>query len=210
MQNIKENKTQSYSWIIIKTPDFLSKIDLKTDNSITKYVSSKVSFNDLKYIPQDLEKVTWEYLIDAKWNSKLRKEALENLQKMSEDFYKNHGIKLNIVSAYRSYEYQVWIKKSWCSDKFCSKPWYSEHQTWLAFDLFETTNEKEFLSKSSYKKYFDWLNKNAYKYWFTNSYKNWIEIDTYENEPWHWRYVWLDFATYLQENDLSFGKFMKE
>lgn len=200
----QENKTLQ----IFKKGSFLKTLDLKWDNSITKYVSNKVSFNDLKYIPNDLETLTWEYLIDSKWNSKLRKIALENLQKMSENFYKNFSTKIKVVSAYRSYDYQVGIIAWWCSLRFCSKPGFSEHQTWLAFDLFETTTEKEFLEKSDYKKYFDWLNKNAYKYWFTNSYKNWIEIDGYENEPWHWRYVWVDFATYLQENDLSFGKFM--
>lgn len=202
----KENEKLSEK---IKTDIFLKSLDLKTDNSITKYVSNKVSFNDLKYIPNDLENIDWDFLIDVKWNQTLRKEALENLQKLSKDFYDNFQIKLPIISAYRSYQYQVGIISWWCSLKFCSKPGFSEHQTGLAVDIFEATSEKEFLSKSNLKKYFEWLWKNAYKYWFTNSYKNWIEIDGYENEPWHWRYVWVDFAKYLQENDLSFGKFMK-
>lgn len=203
----KENENLSKK---IKEDSFLKSLDFNTDYSLTKYVSNKISFNDLKYIPNDLELIKWEYLIDVKWNQNLRKEALQNLQNMSKEFYDDFNVKLSVISAYRSYDYQVWIISWGCSLKFCSKPWFSEHQTGLAVDLFEATSQEIFLSKSNLKKYFEWLNKNAYKYGFTNSYKNWIEIDWYENEPWHWRYVWLDFATYLQENDLSFGKFMKE
>lgn len=187
----------------------MKSLDFETDTSITKYVSNKISFQKLSYIPNDLTNIKSEYLIDSKWTQTLRYESFQNLEKMWKDFYLNFQTKLKIISAYRSYDYQVWIKASWCSDKLCAKAWFSEHQTGLAFDLFEATTEKEFLSKPNYKKYFDWLDENAYKYWFTNSYKNWIEIDWYENEPWHWRYVGVDFATYLYEKDLSFWKFMK-
>jgi LAS superfamily LD-carboxypeptidase LdcB len=41
----------------------------------------------------------------------------------------------------------------------------------LAIDLFEATTNKEFLSKPNLKKYFDWLNENAYKYGFANTYQ---------------------------------------
>jgi LAS superfamily LD-carboxypeptidase LdcB len=37
--------------------------------------------------------------------------------------------------------------------------------------------------------YYDWLDNNAFKYGFSNSYKNGISIDGYDIEPWHWRYL---------------------
>ncbi len=221
----EKNKEVIFSWEILKSEDSLSwkllkedkiildiesqkdfkNLDFKTDNSITKYVSANISYNKVDYKPNDLEYIAWDFVIDVKLNQTLRKIARENLDKLSRDFYNDLWVKLKIVSAYRSYNYQVWIKSRWCSDIFCAKAWYSEHQSWLAFDIFETTTGEEFLSK--HQKYFDWMQKNAYKYGFTNSYRKWKDIDTYVIEPWHWRYVWEDFAKYLLENDLTFGEF---
>jgi hypothetical protein len=61
---------------------FLEKIDFLSDSSITKYVSSNIPFNNLKYIPNDLININSEYLIDVKGNQTLRKEAFLNLEKM--------------------------------------------------------------------------------------------------------------------------------
>lgn len=184
-----------------------TKFDLKLDTSLQKYVDNKIHFNDLSYIPKNLKKVDLEYVIDTKWNSRLKTEALLALNSMSLDFYNTFEKKMILVSAYRSYKYQKWIKDRGCPDNLCAKAWYSEHQSWLAIDLWETSTQKDFLSKPHLKKYFQWLNKNAHKYGFHNTYKNWLEIDWYEIEPWHWRYVWEKLATNLKEKDCSFSEF---
>lgn len=181
--------------------------DFKSDSSITKYVSPNISFEKINYIPDDLVPIFGEYLIDSKWNQTLRKEAFEKLDELSRDFYNNFWTKLSIVSAYRSYEKQVIIKSWWCSDLFCAKAWHSEHQSWLAFDMFETTTKDEFLSKPYLKNYFEWMSKNAHKYGFHNSYQKWREIDWYEIEPWHWRYVWKELSQYLYEEKITFSQF---
>lgn len=177
------------------------------DKSITKFVNSNISFNDLAYNPDDLVILSWLYLVNSKWNLQLRKEALWNLQILAQDFYNEFSTKINVISAYRSYDYQVWIKNRWCSDKFCAKAWFSEHQTWLAVDLWEASSEKSFLSNKNYAKYFEWLKQNAYKYWFHNTYQKWLEIDTYVVEPWHWRYLWVDLASLLWENNLTIAEY---
>jgi D-alanyl-D-alanine carboxypeptidase len=51
------------------------------------------------------------------------------------------------------------------------------------------------------------MQQNAYKYGFNNSYQKWKQIDWYAVEPWHWRYVGIDFATYLWEKNISFWEF---
>lgn len=181
--------------------------DFDTDLLITKYVSNTIHFNDLKYEPNDLTILKWEHLINQKANSKLRKIALENLENMAKDFYDNFKVRLFIVSAYRSYDYQKWIENNnpvCIKERFCAKAWYSEHQTWLAIDIFETSDYKSFLSNKKYKKYYDWLQENAYKYWFHNTYQKWIEIDWYNEEPWHWRYLWTNLAKKLEENNQTF------
>lgn len=182
-------------------------IDMISDNSITKFVNNKVSFNNLSYIPKDLVSISSKYVLDIKWNSRLRTEANLALQNLAWDFYSHFWEKIVIVSAYRSYQYQVWIKAGWCSDLFCSKAWFSEHQTWLALDFWEASSETSFLKNKKLFQYFNWMKKNAYKYWFNNSYQKWYEIDGYNVEPWHWRYLWISLAQELFDSNQTFSQF---
>ena len=215
--DIKENKLQTE---VIKNKllkieaekkgkiDFINNLDLKIDDSITKFINSKVSFNDKSYIPSDLVNISSKYVYDSKWwRQVVRKIANSALQKLAENFYNKFNKKLTVVSAYRSYLYQKWIKDRWCPDNLCSKPWYSEHQSGLAVDLFEATTKTQFMSNPKLVKYFEWLNENAYKYGFHNTYQKWLKIDWYEIEPWHWRYMWVELATYLKENNITIAEF---
>lgn len=185
------------------------KFNLVTDNSITKFVNNNISFNDISYVPIDLEKISWDNIIDLKWISELRSDANKALQNMANDFFQTFWEKMVVVSAYRSYGYQKNLKANWCSDQFCAKPGYSEHQTWLAVDLWEASSEKSFLSNKKYTEYFEWMKENAYKYGFHNTYQKWLEVDWYVVEPWHWRYLGIDLAKNLYENKLTLAEYNK-
>jgi len=206
--NIYSSTPKELEFTITHMPDdkYVSEID---DESITKYVNDTIHYTNIQYTPDDLEKITGKYILDTKWNQTLRKEANLYLQELSKAFYEKFQVKLKIVSAYRSYNYQVGIKKWGCSDLFCAKAGYSEHQSGLAFDMFEATSQKEFLSKQDLKKYFEWMQENAHKYGFHNSYQKGKEIDGYAIEPWHWRYLWIDFATELQEKNMTYAEYYK-
>lgn len=186
----------------------LSNLDLKNDSSIQKFVSSNISFNDKEYIPKGLEKLESEFVLDLKWwNQTLKKDANNSLQNLAKAFYEKFNKKLSVASAYRSYNYQVWIKNRWCPDNLCAKAWYSEHQSGLAVDIFEASTQEKWNNNQKLKSYYNWMNENAHYYWFHNTYQKWLEVDWYEIEPWHWRYVWLDLAHYLKENNLTFAEF---
>lgn len=188
--------------------NYIKNLDLETDSSITKFLHPKVSFNNKKYIPKNLEKLWSKYVYDSKWwRQIIRKVANENLQNLAKDFYKEFNKRLVVVSAYRSYDYQKWIKDRWCPDNLCSKPWFSEHQSGLAIDLFEVSSEASWNNNKKLKKYYKWLDENAYKYGFHNTYQKWLEIDWYEIEPWHWRYLWKELASYLKEKNITFAEF---
>lgn len=190
---------------------FLKSLDLKTDNSLQTFVTSNISFNDKTYIPKNLVNISWAYIYDSKWwTQKLRIEAKEWLDLLSKAFYENFSRKLVIVSAYRSYEYQVWIKSRGCPDNLCAKAWFSEHQTWLAFDIFEASSDMDWKNNKTLISYYKWLDENAHLYWFHNTYQKWLKIDGYEIEPWHWRYLWVELSTYLYENNLTFAEFYRE
>jgi LAS superfamily LD-carboxypeptidase LdcB len=181
--------------------------DLQTDSSITKYVDDKVHYEKIDYIPKNMVELKWDYLLDFKWNSQVRQITLKNLQLLSIDFYHTFWRKLKIVSAYRNYKYQKRIKDRGCSDLFCAKAWYSEHQSGLAVDFWEASTLTNYQNNRRLKKYFEWIKKYWPKHWFTNTYQKWREIDGYAIEPWHWRYVWKSLAQYLSRNNITFAEY---
>ncbi len=195
----------------LKYKNFLNNIDLFTDSSIYKFVNNKVHFNKLDYVPENLVEVSAKHIIDWKWwYIKVRKILKEHLEEMAEQFYKDTKNNIVVVSWYRSYRYQKWIKDRGCPDNLCAKAGYSEHQSWLAVDLYSASSEKNWKTNNNLKKYYFWLQKNAYKYWFHNTYQKWIKVDGYEIEPWHWRYLWYKLAKYLHDNNMTFAEFYNQ
>jgi len=119
---------------------------------------------------------------------------------MAKQFFIKFGRPLIIKNAYRDYFFQKSLIDKWCDKLMCAKPWFSEHQSWLTVDLFDTSNNLSFMIDPEYNLYYKWLFDNAYKYWFINSYNRWVLIDWYEIEPWHWRYVWKKISNKLHIN----------
>ena len=184
--------------------------DLHEDKSMQKFVDPDNSFNSLSYVPNDLVDIKSEYIKDFKeWKQPLRKEAFFALNWLAKKFNDDFWLPLPFMSWYRSYDYQLNIKKWWCPDNLCAKAWFSEHQSGLAVDLFAASTNR-WKSDATIWKYYLWLEKNAHEYWFHNTYQKWVEVDWYNVEPWHWRYVWVELATYLKENDMTLAEFYKK
>jgi D-alanyl-D-alanine carboxypeptidase len=183
--------------------------DLESDNSITKFVNSSVPFNDKAYVPENLVTFKGEYISSNKPNPKLRAEMIPSLQAMAREFHKEFWIKFQVNSAYRSYLYQKGIKDRGCPDNICAKAGFSEHQSGLWFDIFAIESESYWKNRSDLWSYYTWLDKNAAQYGFTNTYQKGLEIDGYDIEPWHWRYVWKELAQHLSENKITIAEFYK-
>jgi len=96
---------------------------------------------------------------------------------MAKDFHRTFGVPLYVVSAYRSYTHQEGIKERGCEDQFCAHAGHSEHQTGLAVDFFEASDEAQFFAKKEYQEYFKWWNEHAHTYGFHNSYQNGPEVE---------------------------------
>ena len=61
---------------------------------------------------------------------------------------------------------------------------------------------------AQYKKEYEWLKENCYKYGFTLRYwKDKEHITGYNYEPWHYRYVGVELATYLMEHKLTLEEY---
>ena len=181
--------------------------DMDSDESITKFVNSSVPFNDKAYIPENLESFTSDYVADGKWYGTLRAELIPQLHALWEAFYNEFWVKFLVNSAYRSYIYQKWIKDRGCPDNICAKAWYSEHQSGLGLDIFSISSESVWKNNSTLWKYYTWLDENAHTYGFHNTYQKGLDIDGYDVEPWHWRYLWVDLATYLHEEKITIAEF---
>ena len=68
----------------------------------------------------------------------------------------------------------------------------------LDYDEFESSME------------FPWMKENAHKYGFILRYpKGKEEITGFKYEPWHYRYVGVETATYLYTNHLTLEEYKK-
>jgi D-alanyl-D-alanine carboxypeptidase len=116
------------------------------------------------------------------------------------------GVKLMLVSGYRSYATQVSVYNGYVSsssqqsaDTYSARPGHSEHQTGLAADLGVANGVCQLDQCFGDTTEGKWLAANAYKYGFIIRYqKNTQNLTGYEYEPWHVRYVGSDLASQIQ------------
>ena len=162
------------------------------------------------YIPNNLESISLKYANKDKY---LKKEAKIAFEKLSEDADKL-GYRIVAVSAYRDYNYQNELFNYYVKEKGlnyaleCSaKPGHSEHQTGLALDVEGSNKDYDNFENS---KDFIWMKDNAHKYGFILRYPKGKEhITGFKYEPWHYRYVGIETAKYIYENNLTLEEYIK-
>lgn len=194
---ITEHKSQSEK-------KFNTEFDIDSESSYQKYISDKTRVST-KYVPEDLELIKSDYITNKSSTSLLRNNTNNALFLLSKSFYKKFNKKLYLFSAYRSSSYQRYLVSQWCRSDLCARPGGSEHQLGLAVDIHVTSDRWWIISM--WWEYYERLSENAYKYWFINTYEKGYEIDWKVKEPWHWRYVWIAFSTYLKNNNLTIAEY---
>ena len=113
------------------------------------------------------------------------------------------GITLVTCSSYRSASYQASLYNNYVAmygtataDTISARPGYSDHQTGLAADIGDHDQATVFTQAMEYTVEAQWLYAHAHEYGFILRYpkgKEWIT--GYSFEPWHYRYVGVDYAT---------------
>lgn len=162
------------------------------------------------YVPKDLVQV--DYRFTSGINVLADKEASEAFKLMSTDA-SAVGLTIKTISAYRSYEYQKKLYEGYLLndtvemvDTYSARAGHSEHQTGLAFDIYNV--KKPYTSFGETKEY-EWAKINAHKYGFIIRYtKDNSFITGYKDEPWHIRYVGVDNATYIYENNITLEEYI--
>ena len=162
------------------------------------------------YVPSDLEPISSNYTIGMQY---LRSETKNYFEKMCQNA-KNDGYDIKAISTFRSSDYQDKLYNNYCLDKgieyadMCSaRMGHSEHQTGLAVDVADKLgNYNEFADT----KEFEWLKDNSYKYGFILRYPKYkSDITGFKYEPWHYRYVGINIAKYIYENNITFEEYKK-
>jgi len=128
----------------------------------------------------------------------LRQVDLESLSEMSAAARKDEVI-LAVSSAYRSYDYQAKVynrnvrelgKK--LADRESAQPGFSQHQTGLTVDFYPVN--ESFANTTAGR----WLVANASRFGWSLSFpKDYEEVTGYKWECWHYRYVGLDIAKFI-------------
>jgi len=117
---------------------------------------------------------------------------------------------LTVISGFRSYEAQriLWDNavRNWGqaeAERWLARPGHSEHQTGLALDIVQHGFTGSMLTSAQFQNtpQFAWLQQHAHNYGFIMRYPQAYEhITGIAFEPWHWRYIGVESATYMREN----------
>lgn len=184
---------------------YLDKLS-KTDRELLQKYSSVYFLND-NFVPNPLSPLNNEMLYRPDGNLMIHGDVFPFLKKMM-DAAASDNEPLKIISAYRSFGTQSTLKASYkvtygagTANTFSADQGYSEHQLGSTIDFTTDETGASFESFEGTEQY-RWLLSNAHKYGFILSYP---EGNTYfKFEPWHWRFVGVDLATRLYNENKYF------
>lgn len=203
-QVIKSNKINTNVEIKLSSDSEFYTDTKPSKNLNTIYILvNKNNYLDKNYIPKDLTNINSSV--------KLVNEAAINFIKMS-NTAKKRNLTIYGFSGYRSYDYQYKLYNKYVeidglkkADTYSARPGYSEHQTGLAVDV---TNNKIIYTEFDKTDEFIWMKNNSYKFGFILRYPIKKEkITGYQYESWHYRYVGLNIASYINKNSITFDEY---
>ncbi len=185
---------------------------LKTDISKKELMLvNKYYYLEQDYEPENLVTIPQTYSYGELGSQKVTEstyDAFLNLWNASNEA----GYYLMVNSSYRTYEKQQAVYDDYkntggtnYADSIAARPGFSEHQTGYSLDIFEKGySSANFKDSESYR----WLMDNAYKYGFILRYpEDKVDITGYSYESWHFRYVGVEAATYIHENNITFDEY---
>lgn len=130
-----------------------------------------------------------------------------------------NGMTLYLKSAYRSYGTQSTIyanyldRNNGVDDGYVAKPGSSEHQSGYCADILN----KKWAGLDRMNQDFEteveayWMKENCARFGFILRYpKDKEDVTRIAFEPWHFRYVGVEIATYIMDNNLSLEEFTAE
>ena len=90
--------------------------------------------------------------------------------------------------------------------KITAYPGSSEHQLGLAVDLLDKNYSRMVYSEMN-QEFFAWLDEHCAEYGFIKRYPTKKLLLTGWDEPWHYRYVGKEVATFIMEQGICYEEF---
>lgn len=187
------------------TVTILEKLSKTDEELLQKY--SKVYFLNEHYAPKQIAEIDKNYLYSERRPEFIHALIWPYLKNLL-DAAGGSNVTIYIKSAYRSFNDQESLKSSYTmtygedsANQFSADQGYSEHQLGSTADFITTGLGGQLTGFENTQSYL-WMLNNAYKYGFILSYPK--ENGFYIFEPWHWRFVGIEFATFLNKENKNF------
>lgn len=202
--------------------DFVSSNEEVSSNTVSEPTENEwnlILVNSTNKLPDDFE-ITLGEIGVRKMDSRI----VSVVQEMMADA-KQDGVELLLASSYRTVERQTelfneqvqYFKNLGYSDtqaynnakEWVAIPGTSEHHTGLALDIVTPTYQVldyGFDTTEAFK----WLYENCSEYGFILRYpKDKSDITKITYEPWHYRYVGVETAKYIMENNMCLEEYIE-
>jgi len=149
-------------------------------------------------------------------NHRLRETAARALEDMFRAAYEDGGLTLWITSGYRTFEDQADTYRYFVdthgleeAENMSARPGHSEHQTGLVADVTAASVGALLVEEFSNAPEGVWLRENAHRFGFIIRYPDGrMDLTGFGYEPWHIRYVGIEAATYIFENDIVLEQYI--
>lgn len=176
-------------------------------------IGQEIGLLDATYIPKDLRELSAESRTKKICLVKEIRDAFELMVKDA----KEDGYLIKASSGFRNYETQKKLFENALENDEAgarvsiAKPGHSEHQLGTAVDITGSTVNYSPTTNTFNETPEDlWLKENAYLYGFAQSYpEDKEDITGYKNESWHYRYVGVDNARKIKDDDLTITELLK-
>ncbi len=197
----KEQQVQQLS-TTVSTLDKLTKTDKEL---LEKY--SSVYFLNENYVPASLSPIEPFFLNRPTKPEQILSGIGQHLNDLL-NAAKKDNTPLQILSAYRSFGTQAALKTGYkvtygagTANSFSADQGYSEHQLGTAVDFTTPVTAATLVGFDKTTSY-TWLTAHAYEYGFILSYPKGNTHFVFE--PWHWRYVGIELAKKLHDENKYF------
>lgn len=193
-------------------------ITVSNPDSMLVLVNKNYALNE-DYEPSDLvlpNVLSTDY--NQNQNIYLRKEAAIHLEQLFYAAQNEAGLTLLARSGYRSYQTQISLYDRYVSqngtekaDTFSARAGHSEHQTGLAMDVTADSVNRQLVTDFGLTPEGIWLKENAHRFGYIIRYLEGREDETgYQYEPWHIRYVGVEAATEIYENNWILEQYLNK
>ena len=207
----------------------------ENDSSQTDSLQEKAI--DYESLPWNLKLVNFEHALDETFEPAELSEVdngyaadsriADATKKMIADARSKDNVRIIALSAYRDYDYQMELfenkvqrlqqEKGYSVGKareeaktVVAYPGTSEHQLGLALDLVDARHVKLDESQENTAAY-KWLYEHCAEYGFIVRYPNGkTDITGIIYEPWHFRYVGVEAATYIMEHNITLEEYLSD